>query len=151
MKIATRATRTAVVVAAVLVMVALTATEALANIRGERCVTHMVAGQSITVCPSVNVHDFWQWKQGRLGVHVSQVDTYVDWVKLYRDGNVVATFNSDQWTLSSGQVYTTDWYSACDSSDDWQAKVRAKYRSTGGVVTQFFTDSSFVVHTSGCG
>lgn len=58
------------------------------------CYVHSVGWMNIRNCISVNVHDFWNWKEGLLELDTEEtpnnIELFLDYVLVYMDGSVVA-------------------------------------------------------------
>lgn len=133
--------RTLVTLAAILVMVAATIQAAVATVQATKCLTNQFAGNSIEVCFSVNEHKTWHWHEGYAGFHSSNLDVWVDFVRIYRNGNLVDANTYPQWTLA-GNVFTTDWATNCNAGDDWYSKTRYRFRAPSGAISNYFSNVS---------
>lgn len=121
---------------------------AVAEVRGTRCTTHTHRRQSgvvegVRVCTSVNWHDFWGYDEGHATVdqapgyplvNQDNVEVYVDFLKLFVNGDLKRQTNPDRWYVGVPFTHTTDWWTI-DGHDNCYSKFDYKIKWAGGDVT----------------
>lgn len=148
MRILKQGRRTVVVLTLSLVMIALTASEAAANVQATQCFNRMFSGQSLEVCVSVNEHKSWHWHEGHVVMHGNAL-VWIDYIRIFRNGAQQDGNTYPSW-YPPFTGFTTDWDTGCTPGSSWFARARYRFK-VGNNVSGFFVDRSLNLNEQGCG
>lgn len=97
---------------------------------------HTWQGHSVWVDLWVNQHDVLSWREANMLTGVSELDIYVDYLKLRKNSATPKIIQPDVWvwttSLYNATGYSTDWATECSGQVTWKAEARYRFRTHNG-------------------